>query len=212
MQARMTGAIALGAMAVAMCVPVQAAGVNRSGPCGGLTDLAPIQDAQVNRLVAQPQAGQCVIRIEADTASALERQQRMLEAIAQIACKGAVTLKPDPQVGLAAEATLPARCALPAGKPLLPTGERFWGRLHNMSFRYPAQAQRDGLQGRTVLRTLVDGTGRVRAAVLATSSGHEVLDEAAVAQTAPWRFEPTRPGLAAPGLSVMPGTVSYNLE
>jgi protein TonB len=51
-----------------------------------------------------------------------------------------------------------------------------------------------GLEGRVVLRVLVGAEGAVRAAEVAVSSGHPVLDEAAAAAVRTWTFEPAREG------------------
>jgi protein TonB len=48
-------------------------------------------------------------------------------------------------------------------------------------FEYPQRAERQGLQGRVVVRVVLDGGGLLRGASLAASSGHDVLDRAALA-------------------------------
>ncbi len=47
--------------------------------------------------------------------------------------------------------------------------------------RYPQEAMRNGWQGRSVLRFKVDADGSVTPPTVAQSSGHAVLDEAALA-------------------------------
>jgi len=66
--------------------------------------------------------------------------------------------------------------------------------------RYPGLARRRGWQGRVVLAVQVDATGRALAVAVAESSGHGVLDDAAAAAVADWRFEPaTEDGLPVAG-------------
>jgi protein TonB len=55
---------------------------------------------------------------------------------------------------------------------------------------YPASALRAGVEGRVVLRVELTRDGRVAAATVQASSGHESLDEAALAAVRRWRFEP----------------------
>ena len=59
---------------------------------------------------------------------------------------------------------------------------------------YPRIARRRGYQGTVILDVLVDETGRAREVQTAETSGHAVLDRAAKAAVATWRFEPGRRG------------------
>ncbi len=55
---------------------------------------------------------------------------------------------------------------------------------------YPASALRQGLTGRVVLRVRVDADGTVVSAGVLQSSGHAILDKAALASVEQWRFQP----------------------
>jgi TonB family protein len=55
---------------------------------------------------------------------------------------------------------------------------------------YPGAARQRGLQGKVVLRVGVSTEGLPTSAVVATSSGHSALDQAALAAMQRWR----RPG------------------
>jgi TonB family protein len=57
---------------------------------------------------------------------------------------------------------------------------------------YPASALRQGLTGRVVLRVHVDADGAVVSAGVLRSSGHPILDDAALAGVRQWRFQPAR--------------------
>jgi protein TonB len=59
---------------------------------------------------------------------------------------------------------------------------------------YPVAARRLGLQGRVVLRVHVGVDGAALSVEVEESSGHAVLDEAAVAAVRGWTFEPAREG------------------
>ena len=56
--------------------------------------------------------------------------------------------------------------------------------------QYPKRARRRGYEGTVVLEVLVDGNGRVKELRILTSSGHSVLDKAALKSVNGWLFEP----------------------
>jgi len=55
---------------------------------------------------------------------------------------------------------------------------------------YPDYARRRGWEGRVVLSVEVDETGRGRSVAVKQSSGHKLLDDAALAAVRGWRFVP----------------------
>jgi protein TonB len=57
---------------------------------------------------------------------------------------------------------------------------------------YPASARREGLSGRVVLRVQLDADGSVVSTRVRQSSGHAILDEAAMASVRLWRFQPAK--------------------
>ncbi|MBI3268465.1 MAG: energy transducer TonB [Planctomycetes bacterium] len=57
---------------------------------------------------------------------------------------------------------------------------------------YPARARRAGWEGAVLLDVLVGVDGACRQARILASSGHPVLDEAALRAVKEWRFEPAR--------------------
>jgi protein TonB len=57
---------------------------------------------------------------------------------------------------------------------------------------YPVAARRRGLEGRVLIRILLDATGDVTAVDLLETSGHEILDRAALEAAWGWRFAPAR--------------------
>jgi periplasmic protein TonB len=59
---------------------------------------------------------------------------------------------------------------------------------------YPEQARRRRIEGTVVLEVLVNGGGSVNHLAVQASSGHRLLDEAALRAVRGWRFEPGRRG------------------
>lgn len=55
---------------------------------------------------------------------------------------------------------------------------------------YPAKAEKKGIGGRVLLRVQVNHEGVVTSVVVSESSGHSILDDAAVAAVKKWRFLP----------------------
>lgn len=62
----------------------------------------------------------------------------------------------------------------------------------NVPPSYPALARRRGYQGRVVVRVSVQANGGVGSAVVTQSSGHNILDEAALEAVRQWRFRPAQ--------------------
>lgn len=66
--------------------------------------------------------------------------------------------------------------------------------LHNPKPPYPLAARRDGAQGQVVLSVQVSASGTSGEVLLKHSSGHVVLDNAALQTVRRWRFIPARRG------------------
>lgn len=64
--------------------------------------------------------------------------------------------------------------------------------LHNPAPDYPQMARRLGQQGRVLLKVLVAENGTAETVVLATSSGFEKLDQAAIEAVKKWSFIPAK--------------------
>ncbi len=64
--------------------------------------------------------------------------------------------------------------------------------LNNPRPSYPQAARRMGFQGKVVLNVEVLATGRAGQVQLHTSSGHEILDNAALQTVKTWHFSPAR--------------------
>ncbi len=77
--------------------------------------------------------------------------------------------------------------------------------------RYPRLARHRGEQGTVVLRVWVDAQGTVTDARVARSSGHALLDDAAIAAARRWRFRPARVA-GVPVAAVVEHEVEFRLR
>lgn len=76
---------------------------------------------------------------------------------------------------------------------------------------YPPEAKSAGQQGKVVLRVLVGADGKASQTQIFTSSGHQLLDDAALKAVSSWRFVPgQRNGVAEAMWSLIPITFALN--
>jgi protein TonB len=95
-----------------------------------------------------------------------------------------------------APAAAPVAAPAPAPEPVTePRG--FVGYLNNPAPDYPSLAQDRGLQGRVILKVHVLPTGKPDNITVGKSSGHKILDDAAIKAVLAWSFEPARRGQTA---------------
>ena len=64
--------------------------------------------------------------------------------------------------------------------------------LHHPPPSYPWQARRMGIEGRVVLQVEILQNGNAGRIEIRRSSGHELLDQAAIKAVGGWRFDPAR--------------------
>lgn len=69
--------------------------------------------------------------------------------------------------------------------------------------QYPAIARRRDWQGKVLLRVSVSAEGLSEAVAIQRSSGHDALDESAVAAVTKWKFIPAKRGVIAVASSVI---------
>ena len=98
-----------------------------------------------------------------------------------------------------AQAAPPAPvAAVPAPPPPAPepvTEPRgFAGYRNNPAPDYPALAQDRGLQGQVVLKVRVLASGKPDNVAVEKSSGHKILDDAAIKAVTAWSFDPAKRG------------------
>ncbi|MEO1767251.1 energy transducer TonB [Thiobacter aerophilum] len=123
-------------------------------------------------------------------------------AVAPAAVEPAASSAPFP----AGIASRPAPTSLPGGpaaaqevaavEPVVTPPDLRAAYLANPRPPYPLAARRLGLEGQVVLRAEILPDGRCGELVVAQSSGHALLDEAALAAVKRWRFLPARRGEA----------------
>ena len=118
--------------------------------------------------------------------------QRAVPAIATAEAPSATRSEPTPLAPSASAAATPSAHAAPAATYTPPSSSASY--LDNPKPGYPMIARRRGLQGRVLLDVRVSAEGLALFVKVRESSGHEVLDEAAVNAVAHWRFAPARRG------------------
>jgi protein TonB len=83
--------------------------------------------------------------------------------------------------------------------------------LSNPRPSYPAKARSKGYQGRVLLVVIVSKIGRAKSVRLKKSSGHAILDQAAIKSVKKWRFRPARKnGVPVPARVIVP--VNFRLR
>lgn len=96
---------------------------------------------------------------------------------------------PAPPVPAAPVAAPPAPPPEPVTEP-----RGFAGYRNNPAPEYPALAQDRGLQGQVILKVQVLASGKPAAINVDKSSGHKILDDAAIKAVQGWAFEPAKRG------------------
>jgi protein TonB len=130
----------------------------------------------------------------------------------------AAQTSPSPRASVQAEtqATAQAGSTMPPPQvaampmPLVPP-RPVGAAVGNRKPAYPAEARRRHLEGLVVLQVAVSARGTPDSVAVLKSSGHALLDDAALAAVRLWRFEPaTRGGIAVPAPAEVP--VRFRLE
>lgn len=91
----------------------------------------------------------------------------------------------------------PAPVAAPAPEEPVTEPRGYAGYLRNPAPEYPVAAQKRGLEGKVVLKVHVLASGQPDSVTVARSSGHQILDEAALKAVLQWAFAPARRGQTA---------------
>ena len=108
----------------------------------------------------------------------------------------------SPVVAVAAQAPV-AETVAAAPPPPPPPVEKvteprgYAGYLSNPAPEYPVAAQKRGLEGQVLLKVHVLPSGKPDDVTVARSSGHAILDDAALKAVMRWVFEPARRGQTA---------------
>lgn len=113
---------------------------------------------------------------------------------AQTEAPAAITAPiPEPEPVIEEPPPPPAPPAPPAPEPIVPPNF-LAAYLDNPAPSYPASSKRLGETGTVLLRVTVDENGRPESVKVATSSGFERLDRAAIDAVRRWKFVPARQG------------------
>jgi protein TonB len=91
---------------------------------------------------------------------------------------------PQQRAHTASESSKPAPAAVTTFARSAP------GPVYNPPPAYPRAARRRGLEGRVTLQVHIDRYGRVQQVAVQISSGHPILDRAAIRTVRRWRFAP----------------------
>ncbi|MBS3934619.1 MAG: energy transducer TonB [Sulfuritalea sp.] len=112
---------------------------------------------------------------------------------------------PQPAPIIEAPAALPASASTRSAGPVALGGELSVACPERNPPRYPPLSRRLGEEGTVVLRVELDERGKVCAAGIATGSGFERLDEAALGAVKTWRCTPpTRDGQSVRAVALQP--------
>lgn len=123
---------------------------------------------------------------EATTANAAAKPMAPSQDVASAKAAVASAAPPAPASTAVTEAPAPEPVVTP------PIGNAAY--LHNPPPRYPQIAQEEGWEGRAILRVHVDASGHPISVDIHRSSGHDVLDKAALAAARQWTFVPAKRG------------------
>lgn len=176
--------------------------------CAPLAALPGLRDAGVTALSMQSSDGRCMVEVTAANGKALLRQQQMLEVLAQHACAAPAEVTID-DARLSLQLRLPKHCAARSSRDLFAGGGVSWAPARGVSPRYPPEAMQQGLSGRSLLKALIDAQGTIAAVIVETSSGHALLDEAAVEELRRWPFIRTDAAGSAPELTIVRVPMRY---
>lgn len=140
------------------------------------TETPPVQPTPRTVPVRQP-------RVEKSEPASLP-----VEAVEQSSDTPAVMPTEPPPVAAAAPVIVPSAPATPDVEP------DYKASYLNNRLTYPLAARRMGLQGRVVLNVEVLAEGQCGQVNVRQSSGHEILDNAAMQSVKTWKFIPARKG------------------
>lgn len=188
---------------------LHAAEASHQGAC---TALSMLRDQGVISLETRARQGRCEVDIEAASGRALVRQQRVVEAIAQAVCAALPVLTPDPLGAPKLSMRMPAGCAELSATALFGADASGWIPPRSLAPRYPPAAVEQGLQGRSWVAMIVGRDGTVVATILRQSSGHPILDDAALADVRTWRFTRADPAVVPPRFTLAQVPMTYLLD
>jgi TonB family protein len=110
-------------------------------------------------------------------------------------------IKPQPTQNIVESSPMPV-AGLPtvATTPVIKSKQTFTQAAVGLNYgynpkpKYPSVARSQGWEGKVVLRVIVSDKGHSEQVTVVQSSGHNVLDDAAIAAVEGWRFVPAKRG------------------
>lgn len=137
-----------------------------------------------------------------------DEQQMSVAAPSAKAPAGSITAHENPSDAPESEAVRPSVAMLPSAAhestPDVQSSapQHAVPSLGNLPPKYPLAARRRGMEGRVVIEVRVDRHGEVATATVAVSSGHRLLDRAALGAVEKWTFQPARYGSRAVSVTI----------
>jgi protein TonB len=111
-----------------------------------------------------------------------------------------VDLPPPPITNVTTQPAPPPPRAITPGTPVKPTY------IPDVQDYYPESSRRNGEEGRAIVKICVSAAGKIDSAEIATTTGHPLLDEAALKVAHAFRFKPAtsegKPVASCPTLPV----------
>lgn len=167
-------------------------------------------------IVVPPQTPPMVVELSRPVVETVAPPEPVRKTVAPTPLAPAKTPVPNPPLRQVAESASPtpspAATALPAANPSPPVAaaptpgpveevvtepSASAAYLRNPAPEYPAFAQRQGWEGKVLLRVHVLASGRPDSVEIQKSSGRRLLDEAALVAVKGWTFAPAKRGKTA---------------
>lgn len=145
-------------------------------------------DAGMVSMASHRKGDQCRFTGVGSDIQATWRQALFLSALAGN-CRG-ITMEVDPRQDTRLGIRVPERCLVDTDAEDAPPVD--WWPLSSPPPRYPQEAFSQGMKGTTVILMVINREGRVTGKMIAGSSGHAVLDQAALNAVSSWTFTSKR--------------------
>ena len=172
-------------------------------PAAGESSTFSIFDARLHSGFATETEDGCLVEGVAPTPAVASTQVQWIEARAGAMCGGTsqtLSRQPSPladELGyefavVVSRNVNPVTCEADSQGDLLTIGGVDQNSRRMNPPRYPPRAARERLEGRTTVLIQVNPDGGVDAVLVIKSSGHPILDDAALEAVNRWQFKPSR--------------------
>ncbi|MGB4812745.1 MAG: energy transducer TonB [Methylophilaceae bacterium] len=154
---------------------------------------SPAQEPEVVPLIPTPP--QPVVKKQKPIVKKVQPTPTPVETVQEVARPAATEVPPTPATPVVvakAPEVIEAPQPKPVAEPVVEPPRFGAAYLNNPAPDYPNMARRLGQQGRVLLKVLVAENGTAETVALATSSGFEKLDQAAIEAVKKWSFIPAK--------------------